>query len=181
MLRQWIDDAVTMVVALGALPVNALGVLATECIRTTKEKDLLAKKYLILEREKNMSKRVEKLLALTVGEVREQLAFMESDMDIKDWLYDYAELPDTFDEDILIGLYDDEEDEDCDEEDYCDEDYDDEDDDEELEVGTALPNPDQEALAQEIAFDIVNRRYPINSLAGLYSPEFIVRVQELTR
>jgi len=176
MLRQWIDDAVTMVVALGALPVNALGALVTECIRTTKENDLLAKKYIILEREKNMSKRVDKFLKLTVGEVREQLSYMDSDTGIKEWLYDYAELPDEEDEDLLSDLCDD----DDDYEDYDDEDYDDEDEDEGyIEEGGALANPDEEALAQQIADDVRNRRYPINSLTGLYSPDFIARVLEL--
>lgn len=130
-----------------------------------------------------MSKRVEKLLKLTVGDVREQLAHMESDLGIKEWLYDYAELPDE-DDDLLSGLCDDEDDDDCCDDDYDDEDYDDEDEDEdedEIEVGGSLPNPDEEALANEIANDIRNRRYSINSLAGLYSAEFIIRVQDLLR
>lgn len=127
-----------------------------------------------------MSKRVEKFLKLTVGEVREQLSYMESDLGIKEWLYDYAELPDE-DDDLLSDLCDDDDDDCCDD-DYDDEDYDDEDEDEdEIEVGGSLPNPDEEALANEIANDIRNRRYSINSLAGLYSAEFIIRVQDLLR
>lgn len=126
-----------------------------------------------------MSKRVEKLLKLTVGEVREQLAYMDTDLGIKEWLYDYAELPDDED-DLLEDLYDDENDDYCDD-DYDDEDYDDEDEEEEIEVGGALPNPDEEELANQIANDISNRRYSINSLAGLYSTDFIIRVQDLLR
>lgn len=126
-----------------------------------------------------MSKRVEKLLKLTVGEVREQLAYMDTDLGIKEWLYDYAELPDDED-DLLEDLYDDENDDYCDD-DYDDEDYDDEDEEEEIEVGGALPNPDEEELANQIANDISNRRYSINSLAGLYSADFIIRVQDLLR
>lgn len=107
---------------------------------------------------------LEELLEKSIGDIREMLAHEDADIDFKTFLIEngWIESEDEDDED-----YEDEEDDSYDE---------DEDDDEEEDV--ELPS-DQEELAEEIAEDISNEKYAIESLYGLYSEDFIQRVRQL--
>lgn len=97
------------------------------------------------------------LVNMDIGELREMLAYEDADISFKDFLLNNGWIEENCD------CYDDCEDEDEEEED-----------DDEAE----LPS-DQEDLAEEIADDIIDGKYTIESISGLYSPEFIARVQEL--
>ena len=133
--------------------------------------------------------KLEKLLSLPIGKVRELLAYADGDETLDDWLDDI--IPALLDSD-WDDEDDDEWDEDCqeeDEEDTDDEDWDDEDedyeveDDEEecLEDGEAeLANPEEEQLAQDIAGDIAWGKYTLSDIpAGVYSQEVMDRIRYL--
>lgn len=118
------------------------------------------------------NEKLNQLLALTIGELREKLAYQDAEDTVEDWLDYVAE----FDNDA----WEDEE-EDCD---YCEEDceedsWDDEDDyEEEDDEKISLPY-DEEILAQDIAGDIVAGKYAIEAIQELYAPVFIDRVRQL--
>lgn len=126
------------------------------------------------------NEKLNQLLALTIGELREKLAYQDAEDTVEDWLDYVAE----FDNDA----WEDEE-EDCD---YCEEDseedsWDDEDDyeeeddyedEEEDDEKISLPY-DEEILAQDIAGDIVAGKYGIEAIQELYAPVFIDRVRQL--
>ena len=117
--------------------------------------------------------KVNQLLALTIGELREKLAYADADDTVEDWL-DWTELDND-------AWEDDEEDcdyceEDCEEDSWDDEeDYEDEEEDDEK---ISLPY-DEEILAQDIAGDIVAGKYAIEAIQELYAPVFIDRVRQL--
>lgn len=126
------------------------------------------------------NEKLNQLLALTIGELREKLAYQDAEDTVEDWLDYVAE----FDND---AWEDEEEDCDCceeeceedswdDEDDYEEEDdyEDEEEDDEEI----SLPY-DEEILAQDIAGDIVAGKYAIEAIQELYAPIFIERVRQL--
>lgn len=117
------------------------------------------------------------LLSLEIGELREKLAYADGHDDFSEWLKDDFEF-DADDYEVDEDEIDLEDDEDEDD-DYC-EDYDDEDDDdyEDDDEEISLPS-DQEDLAEEIASDIRDGKYTITSIIGVYSDEFIGRVNEL--
>lgn len=123
--------------------------------------------------------KLNQLLALSIGELREKIAYEDAEDTVQDWL-DWAELDNDAYED---------EDEDCDcceedceedgwdDEDECEEEDDyeeEEEDDEEI----SLPY-DEEILAQDIAGDIAAGKYTIEAVQGLYAPVFIDRVRQL--
>lgn len=124
--------------------------------------------------------KLEKLQSLSIGKVRELLAYADGDESLDDWLDDVV--PALLDED-----WDDEEedewDEDTDDEDWDDEDEDYEEDDGEgyLEDGEAeLANPEEEQLAQDIAGDIYWHKYSLEDIPkGMYSPEIMDRIRYL--
>lgn len=131
--------------------------------------------------------KLEKLLSLPIGKVRELLAYADGDETLDDWLDDI--IPALLDSD-----WDDEDDDEWDEdyqeeEDTDDEDYDDEDEDYEveddgegyLEDGEAeLANPEEEQLAQDIAGDIAWGKYTLSDIpANIYSQEVIDRIRYL--
>ena len=127
-----------------------------------------------MEKEK-----VNQLLALTIGELREKLAYADAEDTVEDWL-DWTELDND-------AWEDDEEDcdyceEDCEEDSWDDEDdYEEEDnyeDEEEDDEKISLPY-DEEILAQDIAGDIVAGKYAIEAIQELYAPVFIDRVRQL--
>ena len=131
-----------------------------------------------------VNEKVNQLLALTIGELREKLAYADAEDTVEDWL-DWAELDNDAFEDWEEDCDDCEEDcswdeddeiyDDCDEdEDYEEDDYEEEEDDEEI----SLPY-DEEILAQDIAGDIVAGKYPIEAIQGLYAPVFVDRVRQL--
>lgn len=131
--------------------------------------------------------KLEKLLNLSIGKVRELLAYADGDESLDDWLDDVV--PALLDED-----WDDEEEDEWDEdyqeeEDTDDEDWDDEDEDYEveddgegyLEDGEAeLTNPEEEQLAQDIAGDIAWGKYTLSDIpANIYSQEVMDRIRYL--
>ena len=122
--------------------------------------------------------KVNQLLALTIGELREKLAYADAEDTVEDWL-DWAELDND--------AYEDEDDCDCCEEDCEEDSWDDEDDykeeddyedEEEDDEKISLPY-DEEILAQDIAGDIVAGKYAIEAIQELYAPVFIDRVRQL--
>lgn len=133
---------------------------------------------------------------LSVGQLRELLAYACAEESVDSWWEDITE------EDLeSVGFYDEEDDCDYDgdssyyddnydeddelwddeDEDYCDEEEEDDLDLEEDEVciGGALPIPEEEELAQSIAEDIRNGRYALHTLNGVYSVEILNRISEL--
>ena len=130
---------------------------------------------------------------LSVGQLRELLAYADAEESVDSWWEDITE-----DDLESVGFYDedeeieydddeftsyDEEDElwDDEDEDYCDEEE--EDDlyleEDEVCIGGALPIPEEEEMAQEIAYDIVNGRYALEAVMHLYNDSIIDRIKEL--
>lgn len=136
---------------------------------------------------KNVEADLQKLLGVTIGDLRARLAYVDADINVEEWLEDFGGLNDlVIDEerDILDDYEEDFEDEDLDDDDY-EEDYDDEDDDWEEEDDESipgqfnLPSDEEEKLAEQIADDIDEGKYRITDIMGLYSLEFIDRVNYL--
>lgn len=141
---------------------------------------------------------LENIYMLSVGQLRELLAYACAEESVDSWWEDITEedlesvgFYDEEDEYISFGDEDDddddtaydEDDELWDEEDcYCDEEEEDDldlDEDDEVCIGGALPIPEEEELAQSIAADIRNGRYALNTLNGVYSVEILNRISEL--
>ena len=145
---------------------------------------------------------LENIYMLSVGQLRELLAYACAEESVDSWWEDITEddlervgFYDELDDDDYDGdssYYDDNYDEDTDydeddelydeeDEDYYDEDE--EDDlgleDDEVCIGGALPIPEEEELAQSIAVDIRNGRYALHTLYGVYSVEILNRISEL--
>lgn len=140
---------------------------------------------------------LENIYMLSVGQLRELLAYACAEESVDSWWEDITE------EDLeSVGFYDEEEDYDYDDdsdydgvednydeddelwddedEDYCDEEEDDLDlEEDEVCIGGALPIPAEEELAQSIAEDIRNGRYALHTLNGVYSVEILNRISEL--
>lgn len=130
--------------------------------------------------------KLEKLLSLPIGKVRELLAYADGDETLDDWLDDI--IPALLDSD-----WDDEEEDEWDEdyqeeEDTDDEDWDDEDEDYEEDNGEGymldgeaeLANPEEEQLAQDIAGDIAWGKYTLSDIpANVYSQEVMDRIRYL--
>lgn len=136
---------------------------------------------------KNIEADLQKLLGVTIGDLRARLAYVDADINVEEWLEDFGGLNDlVIDEerDILDNYEEDFEDEDFDDDDY-EEDYDDEDDDWDEEDDESipgqfnLPSDEEEKLAEQIADDIDEGKYRITDIMGLYSLEFIDRVNYL--
>ena len=136
---------------------------------------------------KNVEADLQKLLGVTIGDLRARLAYVDADINVEEWLEDFGGLNDlVIDEerDILDDYEEDFEDEDSDNDDY-EEDSDDEDDDWEEEDDESipgqfnLPSDEEEKLAEQIADDIDEGKYRITDIMGLYSLEFIDRVNYL--
>ena len=146
---------------------------------------------------------LENIYMLSVGQLRELLAYACAEESVDSWWEDITEddlervgfyddededydgdssyYDDNYDEDTDYDeddeLYDDEdEDEDCYDEEEEDPDYLDAD---EVCIGGALPIPEEEELAQSIAADIRNGRYALHTLNGVYSVEILNRISEL--
>ena len=136
---------------------------------------------------KNVEADLQKLLGVTIGDLRARLAYVDADINVEEWLEDFGGLNDlVIDEerDILDDYEEDFEDEDLDDDDY-EEDYDDEDDDWEEEDDEPipgqfnLPSDEEEKLAEQIAEDIDEGKHRITDIMGRYSLEFIDRVNYL--
>ena len=140
---------------------------------------------------------LENIYMLSVGQLRELLAYACAEESVDSWWEDITE------EDLdRVGFYDeldedddynydyededtayDEDDELWDDEDEC---YDEEEEDDlyleendEVCIGGALPISEEEELAQNIAADIRNGRYALHTLNGVYSVEILNRISEL--
>ena len=137
---------------------------------------------------------LENIYMLSVGQLRELLAYACAEESVDSWWEDITEedlesvgFYDEEDEYISYGDDDtdyDEEDELWDDEDecYCDEEEEDDldlDENDEVCIGGALPIPEEEELAQSIAADIRNGRYALHTLNGVYSVEILNRISEL--
>lgn len=127
---------------------------------------------------------LDELLELTVGQVRELLAYADADVSFDDWVNncldedDFNKVDKNDHEDWDDKDYDEvEEDEDW-EEDEEEDDYWEPDDEEETPSCSTL-TPSEEELARQIANDIRNKAYTINNISGLYSNDFVNRVREL--
>ena len=142
---------------------------------------------------------LENIYMLSVGQLRELLAYACAEESVDSWWEDITE------EDLeSVGFYDEEDDcdydgdssyyddveDDYDEDDelwddedecYCDEEEEDDLDldEDEVCIGGALPIPEEEELAQSIAEDIRNGRYALHTLNGVYSVEILNRISEL--
>lgn len=137
---------------------------------------------------KNVEADLQKLLGVTIGDLRARLAYVDADVNVEEWLEDFGGLNDlVLDEerDILDDYEEDFEDEDFDDDDDYEEDYDDEDDDwdeeddEPIPGQFNLPSDEEERLAEQIADDIDEGKYRIEDIMGLYSLEFVDRVNYL--
>lgn len=118
---------------------------------------------------------VEKLLSLTVGDLREKLAHADSDWYLDEWVNDYDGLDDVeVEHDDDYDCDDDWDDEDYDN-DYEDDDYEDEDD--EDEDDTPSLSGDERELADAIVDDIDNGRYTLDTIKGVYAPEIVKYVE----
>ena len=122
--------------------------------------------------------KVNQLLALTIGELREKLAYADAEDTVEDWL-DWTELDNDAWEDEDECDYCEEDCEECswdDEDDFEEEDdYEEEEEDDE---DISLPY-DEEILAQDIAGDIVAGKYALEAIQGLYAPIFVDRVRQI--
>ena len=139
---------------------------------------------------------LENIYMLSVGQLRELLAYACAEESVDSWWEDITE-----DDLERVGFYDELDDEDDDysyddddtaydeddelwddeDEDYCDEEEEDPDylGADEVCIGGALPIPEEEEMAQEIAYDIVNGRYSLEAVIGLYNGSIIDRIKEL--
>jgi len=117
---------------------------------------------------------LDELLDKSIGDIREMLAHEDSDSSFRTFLIENGWIVDEDNEYDDNDDYEDDDNHEDDEEDDNNWDDDEEEDDEDIE----LPS-DQEELAEEIATDINNGAYTIDSIIGFYSEEFIERVKQL--
>ena len=138
---------------------------------------------------------LENIYMLSVGQLRELLAHACAEESVDSWWEDITEddlervgFYDDYceDEDDDYTAYDEEdeiydEDEDLWDEEDCDEEEEDDLDtcEDEVCIGGALPIPEEEEMAQEIAYDIVNGRYALEAVINLYNSNIIDRIIEL--
>lgn len=106
---------------------------------------------------------LDELLDKNIGDIREMLAHEDSDISFRTFLIENGWIVDSDNE------YDDD-----------DDDYHDDDDVEEVEGSEALPSDEEEELAESIADDIIDGKYTIDSLVGIYADEIIARVRYLS-
>ena len=138
---------------------------------------------------------LENIYMLSVGQLRELLAYACAEESVDSWWEDITEddleRVGFYDEEEDYVSFDDEDDDDTaydeddelwDEEDcYCEEEEEDDLDldEDEVCIGGALPIPEEEDMAQEIAYDIVNGRYSLEAVIDLYNESIIDRIKEL--
>jgi len=117
---------------------------------------------------------IEELLDKDLGELRESFAYENPQLTLRTILIQKGWLIDSEDNDDLDEDYDDEE------EDYeeDEEDYWNDEEDESFSTPSNLSEEEVE-LACDIANDIDNGNYTLDSIRGLYSTEFIDYVEEM--
>ena len=122
---------------------------------------------------------------LSVGQLRELLAYACAEESVDSWWEDITE-----DDLERVGFYENDEEIEYDDDEFTgydeDEDYCDEEEEDDLNpcedevcVGGALPIPEEEEMAQEIAYDIVNGKYALEAVIDLYNDSIIDRIIEL--
>ena len=104
---------------------------------------------------------LDELLDKNIGDIREILAHEDSDISFRTFLIENGWIVDSDNE-------------------YDDDDYHDDDDVEEIEGSEALPSDEEEELAESIADDIIDGKYTIDNLVGVYADEIIARVRYLS-
>ena len=130
------------------------------------------------------------LLGLTIGQLRTMMAYMDGDIEIKDWIksYEFQDAYTTYiDEEWPEEEDFEDEDEDeecyecnCDMEEYDDEDEEYEDEDEiEEDISTPLFDQEKEEYALQVARDIANGAYTLNDVASVLDGEVYSRVIQL--
>lgn len=128
---------------------------------------------------------LENIYMLSVGQLRELLAYACAEESVDSWWEDITE-----DDLERVGFYENDEEIEYDDDEFTgydeDEDYCDEEEEDDLEpcedevcVGGALPIPEEEEMAQEIAYDIVNGKYALEAVIDLYNDSIIDRIIEL--
>jgi hypothetical protein len=130
------------------------------------------------------------LLGLTIGQLRTMMAYMDGDIEIKDWIesYEFQDAYTTYIDENWPDEEDfEEEDEElyepiecnCDMEDYDDEDeeYDEEEEDED--ISTPLFDQEKEEYALQVARDIANGAYTLDDVASVLDGEVFSRVMQL--
>lgn len=123
---------------------------------------------------------VEKLLGLTIGDLRERLAHADADWFLDEWVNDYDGLADIKAEDEEWDNYDDD---DWDDEDFGDEEEDEEednywdDDEDEDEEDTPSLTDEERELADSIVNDIDNGHYTLDVIKGVYSSQIVDYVE----
>lgn len=126
---------------------------------------------------------LDELLELTVGQVRELLAYADADVSFDDWVNNCLDEDDfnKVDKNDREDWDDEVEEDDYDKEDEYEDEEDDywEPDDEEETPSCSALTPSEEELARQIANDIRNKAYTVNNISGLYSNDFVNRVREL--
>lgn len=123
---------------------------------------------------------LDELLDKSIGDIREMLAHEDSDSSFRTFLIENGwivdednEYDDNYEEDEDDYDDDDYEEEDEDEDSWDDEEDDNEDDEPEF------PSEEERALAYNIADDIDNGAYTIDSIRPFYSQDFIEKVENL--
>lgn len=117
---------------------------------------------------------LDELLDKSIGDIREMLAYEDSDSSFRTFLIENGWIEDTDNEYDDNDDYEEEDDYEEDD-DYEDDDWDDEDDEEE----DVFPSEEERALAYSIANDIDNNAYTIDSIRPFYSQDFIEKVENL--
>lgn len=131
--------------------------------------------------------KLEKLISLPIGKVRELLAYADGDESLDDWLDDLCPAFLEEDDDWCSSCDEEEDDweddEELDEEEDWDEEeeYSDDEDWDDVEDGEQeLADPEEEQLAQDIAGDIAWGKYNLEDIPeGVYSPEIMDRIKYL--
>jgi ABC-type Zn2+ transport system substrate-binding protein/surface adhesin len=116
---------------------------------------------------------LEELLEKSIGDIRETLAHEDADIDFKTFLVEngWIESEDEDDED-----YEDEEDDNYDEDE--DDDWDDDEEEDEEDTPSDL-SYEEEEIARNIASDIDNGNYTLDTVRAFYDYKIIDRVEEL--
>lgn len=135
--------------------------------------------------------KLEKLISLPIGKVRELLAYADGDESLDDWLDDLCPAFLEEDDDWCSSCDEEEDDweddeeldeeEDWDEEEEYSDDEEEEDWEEYVEDGEQeLADPEAEQIAQDIAGDIYWHKYSLDDIPeGVYSPEIMDRIKYL--
>lgn len=127
-----------------------------------------------------MSKRVDKLLNITIGDLRKEIALEDAETLVKDWLLSWEEQEDTDELHLVDDDYDDEDEDDYWEEDNSEEyDYEEEEDYSSEPGDEELPSQEEEDLAVSIAADIDDGKYSISTIVGLYPQNIVDRIKYL--